>query len=272
MSSPDVAPKDIPILILAGGRGTRLMEETRTVPKPMVTVGDIPILVHIMRYYAHHGFRRFVILLGYKGYIIKDYFRTYAERAFDLVVRVRAGEAHYETLRSDHHDDWEVVLAETGEHSMTARRLHLAARYIDAPVFGLTYGDGVSDVALGRALAFHREHGKLGTVTAVHPPSRFGRLVLDEDGSRVAAFREKETLANDFINGGFFFFSREFLGRLDDSNIPLEAAPLTRLAEDGELEAFKHEGFWQPMDTLSDRRFLEDLYERGDAPWHVWGG
>ncbi|MGE0791764.1 MAG: sugar phosphate nucleotidyltransferase [Sandaracinaceae bacterium] len=258
----------MPILILAGGRGTRLMEETRTVPKPMVTVGDTPILVHIMRYYAHHGFRKFVILLGYKGYIIKDYFRTYGERIFDLIVNVNAGKASHRTLPTEHHDDWEVVLAETGEHSMTARRLHLAARYVDAPVFGLTYGDGVADVDLRGALSFHQQHGCLGTVTAVHPPSRFGRLVLG-DGSRVDAFREKETLANDFINGGYFFFNREFLSRLDESNIPLETAPLTRLAEEGQLHAFKHEGFWQPMDTLRDRQTLEDLYERGEAPWHV---
>lgn len=269
MSEPRVEPADVPVVILAGGRGTRLMEETRTVPKPMVTIGESPIIVHIMRYYAHHGFRRFIVCLGYKGHIIKEYFLQYSQRSVDLIVRLRSGQAEHSMLRASDDDDWEVILAETGEHSMTARRVYLTARYIDAPVFALTYGDGLSDVQLDRALLFHQEHGRLGTVTAVHPPARFGRLVLSGD-STVASFREKETLSNDYINGGFFFFKREFLERLDGDNIALETAPLTRLAEAGELRAFKHQGFWQPMDTLRDRELLEELYERGDAPWHVW--
>lgn len=266
--SERVRAADVPVVILAGGRGTRLMEETRTVPKPMVSVGESPIIVHIMRYYAHFGFRRFVVCLGYKGHVIKEYFMEYSQRTSDMVLRMRGGEMECSTERPEL-DDWEIVLAETGEHSLTARRLHIARRYLDAPVFALTYGDGVCDVPLDRGLEFHLAHGKQGTVTAVHPPSRFGRLVFG-DGAEVVSFREKETLRNDFINGGFFFFDRAFLDRLDGENLALESEPLSSLAAEGELCAFRHEGFWQCMDTMRDRQLLEELYETGRAPWHVW--
>ena len=263
-----VSPADIPVVLLAGGRGTRLMEETRTIPKPMVTVGESPILVHIMRYYASFGFRKFVICLGYKGHIIKDYFLNYTNHTFDMVLSMKNGESHRDIRSDGRHDDWEIVLAETGEHSLTGRRLHLAQRYLDAPTFALSYGDGVADVALDRALDFHFSHDALATVTAVHPPSRFGRLSLDDD--KVTSFREKETLKTDYINGGFFFFQREFLQQLDGSNVALESAPLTKVADDGQMRAFRHDGFWQCMDTLRDRQYLEELYEGGDAPWQTW--
>jgi glucose-1-phosphate cytidylyltransferase len=255
--------KDIPIMILAGGRGTRLMEETREVPKPMVTIGGKPILLHLMQFYSGYGFRKFVVCLGYKGELIKEYFLNVRERT--STVRLHAGgRVDYETGVEG---EWDITLAETGEHSLTALRVRRAAKFVDAPTFGLTYGDGLADVDLNAELAFHRAHGKLGTMAAVHPPSRFGMMELGADG-RVLAFREKQKLQNDYINGGFFFFQREFIERLSDhDNDSLEAEPLTKLAEDGELHAFRHDGFWGCMDTMRDRENLEKIYESGEAPW-----
>ena len=257
--------KDIPIVIRAGGRGTRLMEQTREIPKPMVTIGGKPMLLHLMQYYGGFGFRKFVVCLGYKGDMIKQYFLNLRERT--STVRLRAGgKVEYEEGLAD---DWEVTLAETGEHSLTATRIRRAARYLDAPVFGLTYGDGLSDVDLDAELEFHLAHGKTGTMAAVHPPSRFGMMDLGE-GGKVVAFHEKQKLHNDYINGGFFFFRREFVGRLPESeNLSLEAEPLAELAADGELFAFRHEGFWACMDTMRDRENLEKIYESGQAPWAV---
>jgi len=253
--------KDIPILILAGGRGTRLMEETRQVPKPMVSIGGKPILLHLMQSYSRYGFRKFIICLGYKGDVIKEYFLNIREKT--STVRLHAGgKVEFESGPAH---DWDITLAETGEHSLTAMRILLAGEYVDAPVFGLTYGDGLSDVDLDAELAFHRAHGKLGTMTAVHPPSRFGMMEMGDDG-KVLAFREKEKLHNDYINGGFFFFQKEFISRLKE-NESLESAPLTQLSEDGELFAFRHDGFWGCMDTMRDRENLEKIYESGSAPW-----
>jgi len=255
--------RDIPIMILAGGRGTRLMEETRDIPKPMVTIGGKPILLHLMQYYNRFGFRKFIVCLGYKGEIIKNYFLNVRERHSTIHLHP-GGKMDVETGPMD---DWDIVLAETGEHSLTAQRIRLAGAYVNAPVFGLTYGDGLSDVDLDDELAFHRAHGKLGTMAAVHPPSRFGMMEMGDDG-RVLAFREKEKLHNDFINGGFFFFQREFIGRLPEhENLSLESEPLTRLAADGELFAYRHGGFWGCMDTMRDRENLEAVYESGSAPW-----
>ena len=255
--------KDIPIMILAGGRGTRLMEETREIPKPMVTIGGKPILLHLMQYYSRFGFRKFIVCLGYKGEVIKEYFLNVRERTSS--VRLHAGgKTEYETGPAG---EWDIVLAETGEHSLTATRILRAAKYVEAPTFGLTYGDGLSDVDLNAELAFHRAHGKIGTMAAVHPPSRFGMMELGSDG-QVVAFREKEKLHNDYINGGFFFFQKEFIARLPaDENLSLESQPLTKLAADGQLFAFRHEGFWGCMDTLRDRENLEKIYESGQAPW-----
>ena len=255
--------QDIPVMILAGGRGTRLMEQTREIPKPMVSIGGKPILLHLMQYYSRFGFRKFIICLGYKGDLIKEYFMNVRERT--STVRLHAGgQVEYEAGMAG---EWDITLAETGEHSLTATRIRRAAQYVEAPLFALTYGDGLSDIDLDAELAFHRAHGRIGTMAAVHPPSRFGMMELAPDG-KVRAFREKEKLHNDYINGGFFLFQTAFIDRLPtEENASLEAGPLTQLATDGELFAYRHEGFWACMDTLRDRESLEKIYESGRAPW-----
>lgn len=267
MKTKKTVPADVPVVILAGGRGTRLMEETQAVPKPMVTIGGRPILWHIMMYYGSYGFRRFVLCLGYKGHLIKDYFLDLLKHTSTLVVRVGKREHLY---KPGGVGQWEISLVETGEHSLTATRLFHAKPYIRAQDFCLTYGDGLSDIPLDRELAFHLKHGKLGTVAAVHPPSRFGRLDLS-GGTRVRAFREKEKLSHEYVNGGFFIFRRQVLERLSPSeNESLESVTLPKLAADGQLHAFAHEGFWRCMDTLRDREQIEGIYEGGKAPWVRW--
>jgi glucose-1-phosphate cytidylyltransferase len=262
-----VSPADIPVVILAGGRGTRLMEETQVLPKPMVTVGGMPIILHIMRIYGSYGFRKFIICLGYKGHVIKEFFVDLPKHTASLVVNYSTGKHEYQPADISH---WHISMVETGENSLTATRLQRVASVIDAPHFCLTYGDGVSNVPLDRELEFHLRHGKTGTVAAVHPPSRFGRLDLGNDGI-VKSFKEKESLNHDYINGGYFIFRREFLDCLPSKeNVSLEAEPLTRLADQGQLCAFKHDEFWMCMDTLRDREQLEDLYARGHAPWVRW--
>jgi glucose-1-phosphate cytidylyltransferase len=267
MSKADVKTADIPVVILAGGRGTRLMEETQVIPKPMVTIGGKPILWHLMMTYSHFGFRKFIVCLGYKGYVIKDYFLNVLKHTSSVTVKSRTGEFTYDAEKAP---DWELSLVETGENSLTGTRLKLVADRIDAPHFCLTYGDGLCDIDLHKELAFHLGHNKLGTIAAVHPPSRFGTLEIDA-AATVKSFQEKEPLHHDFINGGYFMFRRGFLDRLPaHENYSLESAPLTQLARDGQLAAYKHEGFWQCMDTLRDRETLEKIYESGKAPWARW--
>ncbi len=262
-----ITPADIPVVIFAGGRGTRLMEETQLIPKPMVTIGGMPILLHIMRYYSTYGFRKFIICLGYKGSVIKNYFLDLPKHMQSLVINVGSGRSEFHRAEIS---DWTISLIETGENSLTGTRLRKVAQYIDAPHFCLTYGDGVGTIDLDKELAFHLKHGRLGTVSAVHPPSRFGRLEISGSGV-VTSFREKEMLPNDHINGGFFMFRKEFLKRLPkNENVSLEAEPLVQLAEDGELSAYRHEGFWMCMDTLRDRETLEQLVDSGNAPWMRW--
>lgn len=262
-----IDPKDVPVVILAGGRGTRLMEETQLLPKPMVTIGGKPVLFHIMRYYASFGFKRFVVCLGYKGHMIKDFFLDLNRHTASLVIEGASGRYQYDRAAQM---NWQVALVETGEHSLTGTRLRLAEGFINAPHFCLTYGDGLCDLDLAKELRFHLAHGKLGTVAAVHPPSRFGKLDIGDD-DRVQAFREKEHLSHDYINGGFFIFRSDFIGRISTGeNQSLESQPLTQLAADSELCAFKHEGFWQCMDTLRDRETLEQIYDSGRAPWVRW--
>lgn len=257
---------DIPVFLLAGGLGTRLKEQTEFRPKPMVEIGGKPILWHIMRWYSRFGFRRFVICAGFKSEIIKDYFANYPARSSDFTVNLRTREVVYHNM---HHDeDWVVTVAYTGESAMTGARIRKAAEaYLgNATEFAVSYGDGLTDVDLGAELEFHRNHGKVGTVLAVNPPSRFGELLAS--GDTVERFSEKPDLAASWINGGYFFFRRDFLKYLPagDSCV-LEREPLVNLAKDKQLTLFRHSTFWACMDTQRDRDELEALWATGSAPW-----
>lgn len=257
-----------PIFILCGGLGTRLSEETGIRPKPMVEIGGRPILWHIMRWYASHGFRRFVLCCGYKAEVIKEYFLNYHALNSDFTVDL--GTNNVDFHGRDHDDEWQVTLAYTGELTMTGARVaRAAARYLgDAQHFGVTYGDGVSDANLAAEYAFHCSHNLLGTVLGVNPPSRFGEFKLE--GETVLEFAEKPEFSEKWINGGFFFFRRGFLNYLsNDESCVLERAPLVQLAQDAQLSVFKHRGFWHPMDTQRDKEQLNKLWESGDAAWDV---
>lgn len=259
---------NIPVFVLCGGLGTRLKEETEFRPKPMVPVGGKPILWHIMRTYAHHGFRRFVLCLGYKSEVIKDYFLDYHALNSDFTVELASDSVKVHSV--DHADDWEVTLASTGDLTMTGGRVARAAgKYLgDCEHFAVTYGDGVTDADLRAEFEFHLGHNQVGTVLGVNPPSRFGELQLD--GDRVSEFEEKPDFEEKWINGGFFFFRRGFLDYLSqDESCVLERAPLVKLAQDGQLNMFRHRGFWQCMDTQRDRDHLEKLWASGTAPWRV---
>ncbi len=253
------------LVILAGGFGSRLSEQTDVRPKPMVEIGAQPILWHIMQTYAHHGFRDFVIACGYKADVIKDYFHNYRIRNSDYVVDLRSGK---QEVRHTEAPDWRISVVDTGLHSMTGGRLKRLAPWLEGERFMVTYGDGVGDVNISELVAFHAEHGKLATVTAVRPPARFGGLVLD--GTRVTNFSEKAQAGEGWINGGFFVFEREVLDYMTDDSTVLERAPLEALAREGQLEAYMHTGFWQPMDTLREKNLLDSLWESGKAPWKVW--
>jgi len=235
--------KKMDVVILCGGMGTRLREETEVRPKPMVEIGSKPILWHIMKYYSHYGFNRFILALGYKADYVKKYF---------------CGEDH-----------WEVVCVDTGLNTLKGGRIKRLEPYLESKDFHLTYGDGLSTVDLERVVDFHISHGKTGTVTAVRPPSRFGELLLE--GDKVKEFEEKPQLTTGYINGGFFVFGRKLLKDLTaDENCDLEFGALQRLARGGELMAYKHEGYWQCMDNVRDMQYLNKLWEAGDAPWKVW--
>ena len=253
-------------VLLAGGLGTRLSEETTLRPKPMVEVGGLPILWHIMRGYAHHGFGDFVVALGYKGEVVKDYFLRYRERLADITVDLANGHVEFE----DRLDvDWRVQLIDTGRDTLTGGRLHRLEPHLRPHgTFMLTYGDGVSDVDVPALLAFHRAHGKLATVTAVRPAARFG--TMEFDGERVTAFKEKPQTEGGWINGGFFVFEPGVFDYLHGDATVLEADPLERLASEGQLVAYKHHGFWQCMDTIRDRTRLEEMWATGAAPWKTW--
>lgn len=258
----------IPVFVLCGGLGTRLREETEVRPKPMVPVGERPILWHIMRTYAHHGFRQFVLCLGYKAEAIKAYFLNYATLNSDFTVRLKTDELTVHSI--DHDQDWDVTLAYTGERAMTGCRVARAAeKYLgDAPYLAVTYGDGLTDANLRRELEFHLAHGKIGTVLGVNPPSRFGELRIE--GDVVREFSEKPEFAENWINGGYFLFRREFLSYLStDEDTVLEREPLVRLARDGKLGVFRHSGFWACMDTQRDLEYLNGLWQTGNAPWAV---
>jgi glucose-1-phosphate cytidylyltransferase len=251
-------------VILAGGMGTRLQEETSVRPKPMVEIGGRPILWHIMKGFASYGVAEFVIALGYRGDVIKDYFVDYFQRDRDLSVRLATGQV---TARDGQADDWLVHLIDTGLETQTGGRLRRLAGEIGKETFLMTYGDGVADVDIDRLIAFHRSHGRLATVTAVRPPARFGSL--DIDGISVTRFGEKLHADSGWINGGFFVLEPGVIDYIDNDAAIWERAPLERLASDGQLAAYQHEGFWQPMDTLRDRRLLEELWASGSAPWRT---
>ncbi len=253
-------------VILAGGLGSRLSEETSVRPKPMVEIGGRPILWHIMKLYSQHGVNDFVVCLGYKGYVIKEYFANYflhmSDVTFDLANnRMDVCERHCEP--------WRITLVDTGEHTQTGGRLKRVARYVEGEsAFCFTYGDGLSDVDITALVAHHHRSGTLATVTAVYPPGRFGALELD--GTRVRSFKEKPRGDGALINGGFFVLSPRAIDTVDGDHTLWEQEPMERLAGSGELSAFVHEGFWQPMDTLRDKYHLEQLWQTGQAPWKNW--
>lgn len=253
-------------VILCGGLGTRLSEETGLRPKPMVEIGGSPILWHIMKLYGAHGIREFALALGYKGEVIKDYFLNYHARRRDLTIEIATGTVQYAGTPVE---DWKVSLIDTGAQTMTGGRLkRLESQLRSSGTFLLTYGDGVSDVDLTALVRYHRAHGKLATVTAVRPPARFGNLVMD--GDVVREFKEKPQVGEGWINGGFFVFEPQVFDHLDDDATVLEGKPLERLAADGQLVAYRHTGFWQSMDTVRDKQLLEKHLETGHAPWMVW--
>ncbi len=252
--------------ILAGGHGTRLAEETEIKPKPMVEIGGRPILWHIMMHYSCFGYRDFVIALGYKGEVIKRYMVDYCSLNSNLTVNLKAG-------RVDLHDtdgiqDWTIQLIDTGLHTMTGGRIKRLQPYMGDETFMLTWGDGVSTVDLNRLLAFHRAHGRLATMTAVRPPARYGHLEFD--GNRIREFTEKPQTAEGWINGAFFVVEPQVFDYIDGDDTQFEKEPLERLAADGELMAYKHDGFWQCMDTRRDKYVLEKLWDSGEAPWKIW--
>ena len=259
------------VVILCGGKGTRLREETEYRPKPMAPIGARPILWHIMKIYAAHGFKDFILCLGYKGEMIKDFFRNYLWMTSDVTLRLgRKADAKFH----NHHDeeDWSVTLADTGEETMTAGRIAKIERYIgDDPDFFITYGDGVGNIDIAAALAFHRKHGKHLTVTAVRPPGRFGELAIGSGGA-VREFNEKPQAAEGRINGGFFVASRAIFDYLDENadHVMFEQNPVQSIARQGQLMAFAHDGFWQPMDTFSEYSLLNRLWAEGNAPWKIW--
>jgi glucose-1-phosphate cytidylyltransferase len=253
-------------VILAGGFGSRISEETNLKPKPMIEIGGKPILWHIMKIYAANGVNDFIICCGYKGYVIKEYFANYFLHMSDVTFDMAHNRME---VHQKHAEPWRVTLIDTGEDSMTGGRLKRVAKYVqDEDAFCFTYGDGVADVDIAAEIAFHRAHGKLATVTAVQPPGRYGALQMA--GSEVTGFSEKPRGDGGLINGGFFVLSPRCLDRIAGDSTSWEAEPLTGLARDGELMAFAHTGFWQPMDTLREKNLLEDLWQSGRAPWKRW--
>jgi glucose-1-phosphate cytidylyltransferase len=253
-------------VIFAGGFGTRLSEETSVRPKPMVDVGERPILWHIMKIYSAHGINDFIICCGYKGEIIKQYFAGYQRLRSDVTFDFTTDT---ETVLRNHCEPWKVTLIDTGLHTMTGGRLKRVQPYVGDETFCLTYGDGVSNVDLKGLIAFHREQGTLATLTAIQPPGRFGVFNLQNGDGRVHQFREKPEGEGAWINGGFFVLEPGVFDYIDGDDTVWEQGPLRALSRDGQLSAYKHTGFWQPMDTLRDKNVLEDLWEK-EAPWKVW--
>jgi glucose-1-phosphate cytidylyltransferase len=254
-------------VILAGGLGTRISEESHLKPKPMIEIGGKPILWHIMKQYSAHGIHDFVICLGYKGYAIKDFFANYFLHTSDVTFDMRNNRMD---VHQNYSEPWSVTLIDTGEETMTGGRLRRAGRYLkDEEAFCFTYGDGVSDINIRQLVDYHTTHGRLATVTAVQPPGRYG--ALERLGDQVLGFTEKPRGDGGWINGGFFVLSPQVLSYIGGDDTTWEAEPLARLAQDEQLKAFEHGGFWHPMDTLRDKNYLEALWQSGEAPWKQWG-
>ncbi len=253
------------VVILAGGLGTRISEESHLKPKPMIEIGGRPILWHIMKIYSHYGINDFVICVGYKGYVIKEYFANYFLHMSDVTFDMSNNtmEVHQRNV-----EPWRVTLVDTGEHTLTGGRLKRVRDHIGSEPFCFTYGDGVSDIDIGALIAFHKGHGKKATVTAIRPPGRYGTLNLD--GSSVSSFHEKPAGDGAWINGGFFVLHPSVLGLIEGDQTSWETTPLEKLAAEGQLMAYQHIGFWQAMDTLRDKNSLEDHWAKGNPPWKVW--
>ncbi|MDH3635809.1 MAG: glucose-1-phosphate cytidylyltransferase [Gammaproteobacteria bacterium] len=253
------------VVILAGGLGTRISEESHLKPKPMIEVGGKPILWHIMKSYSHFGINEFVICLGYKGYVIKEYFANYFLHMSDVTFDMQHNsmEVHQRNV-----EPWRITLVDTGENTLTGGRLKRVGEYIGTESFCFTYGDGLSDIDIGALIQFHKNHGSKATVTAIQPPGRYGALNLD--GSVVSSFQEKPAGDGAWINGGFFVLEPSVLRLIEGDQTSWEATPLMKLASEGELQAYQHKGFWHAMDTLRDKNHLEDLWITNNAPWKVW--
>jgi glucose-1-phosphate cytidylyltransferase len=255
------------VVILAGGYGTRLSEETGVKPKPMVEIGDKPILWHIMKIYSAYGLNDFIICLGYKGYVIKDYFAAYSLHMSDVTFNLRENNMK---VHQNGTEPWKVTLVDTGEKTMTGGRLKRVKDYIGKGTFLLTYGDGVTDVNIRNLIEFHRGQKTLATLTAVSPPGRFGAFNLSSDQTKISTFKEKPQGDGAWINGGFFVLESEVMNYITDDRTVWEREPMEQLAADGMLSAYRHHGFWHPMDTLRDKSFLEELWQSSNAPWKVW--
>ena len=253
-------------VILCGGLGTRLSEETVVKPKPMVEIGDRPILWHIMKSYSHYNYNSFILALGYKGEKLKEYFLNYTNLTSNLSINLKNGQV----LKSENsNDDWEVQMIDTGIKSMTGGRLHRLEKLLRPDDrFMMTYGDGLGDIDISKLVSFHKEHGKIATMVAVRPPARFGSMTFNEN--QVLEFKEKPQTGEGWINGGFFIFESEIFKYLHGDDTVLEADPLEKLARDGQLMAYKHNGFWQCMDTLRDKIYLNKIFNEGSAPWKNW--
>ncbi len=253
-------------VILAGGLGTRLSEETAIKPKPMVEIGGKPILWHILKSYSSHGINDFIICCGYKGYIIKEFFANYFLHTSDITFDIKNNSMK---VHQQYAEPWKVTLVDTGENTMTGGRLKRIKNFVqDEDAFCFTYGDGVSNIDISQSVSFHKAHGKLGTMTAVQPPGRFG--AIDIDGQRIVSFKEKPQGDGNWINGGYFVLSPKVIDYITSDNTIWEREPMENLARDNQIDAFHHHGFWQPMDTLRDRLLLEELWEGGQAPWKKW--
>ena len=252
-------------VILAGGLGTRISEESHLKPKPMIEIGGRPILWHIMKIYSHWGINDFVICLGYKGYVIKEYFANYFLHMSDVTFDLSQNRM---TVHQRKAEPWKVTLVDTGADTLTGGRLKRVQRYLDDDAFCFTYGDGVSDIDVGKLLDFHRTHGRLATLTAIQPPGRYGAVLIDQQ--RVTSFQEKPAGDGAWVNGGFFVLERSVIDYIDGDATSWESEPLVKLAADDQLRAYEHSGFWQAMDTLRDKNHLEELWQSNRAPWKQW--